>query len=221
MDGKGLFSMMYLGFDLETGGFDKKKHTITEAYFGIWDEKWNLIDEIHLFLKNDNGEIIGEKEAFDISGINPEKQLLDPSTLTYSEGRVKLLSVLEKYKIQGKRSHYKLLGHNISGFDIPFMEEQGFFTSQHIKKAGISHNPLDTTVLVSWLKDMDVLPSTVGSLGSLVEYFELPKGTAHRAKDDVHMQKNVYIKLCELFKSNSINNLKSSDNNDLLRIVEL
>lgn len=213
--------MLYIGFDLETGGFDKKKHTITEAYFGIWDEKWNFIDEIHLFMKNDEGKIIGEKEAFDISGINPEQQLSDPSTLTYTEGRIKLLSVLEKYKTPGKRSHYKLLGHNILGFDIPFMEEQAFLTSQHMKKAGISHNPLDTTLIVSWLKDMGVLPHTVGNLGSLVDYFELPKGTAHRARDDVHMQKDVYIKLCSLFKINSVHNLKNSDNNDLLRIVEL
>ena len=60
----------------------------------------------------------------------------------------------------------------------------------------------------------------MGGLGTLVEYFGLPKGTAHRARDDVHMQKDVYVKLCELFKNNSLNNLKN-DNNDLLKIVEL
>lgn len=212
--------MMYLGFDLETGGFDKKNHTITEAYFAIWDENWSLIDDLHLYLKNDKGEILGEEEAFKISGINPQELLSSSSTLTYTEGRTKLLSMLDKNKIPGKRVHYKFLGQNIAMFDIPFMEEQGFFTSSHIKKSGITHNPVDTTLIVTWLKDMGILPSTVGSLGTLVEYFNLPKGTAHRAKDDVHMQKDVYIKLCELFKNNAINNLKQDDN-DLLKIVEL
>lgn len=212
--------MMYLGFDLETGGFDKKHHTITEAYFAIWDEKWTLHDDLHLYLKNDKGEIVGEEEAFKVSGINPQELLSNPSTLTYSEGRAKLLSMLEKHKIPGKRVHYKFLGQNITAFDIPFMEEQGFFTSAHLKKAGITHNPIDTTSIVTWLKDMGILPANVGGLGSLVEYFGLPKGTAHRAKDDVHMQKDVYVKLCQLFKNNSINNLKQ-DNDDLLKIVEL
>ena len=212
--------MMYLGFDLETGGFDKKRHTITEAYFAIWNEDWTFIDDVHLYLKNDKGEVVGEEEAFKVSGINPQELLSNSSTLTYSEGRAKLLAMLEKHKVPGKRVHYKLLGQNITAFDIPFMEEQGFFTSAHLKKGGITHNPIDTTSIVTWLKDMGILPANVGGLGTLVEYFNLPKGTAHRAKDDVHMQKDVYVKLCELFKNNSINNLKQ-DNDDLLKIVEL
>jgi len=171
-------------------------------------------------MKHDNGTIVGEPEAFKITGIDPVVLLDSPDTLTYSEAREKLLSMLEKHKIPGKRSHYKYLGQNIVAFDIPFMQEQGFFTETHAKKAGIHHNAIDTTQIVTWLKDIDVLPSNVGNLGSLVEYFGLPKGIAHRAKDDVHMQKEVYIKLCELFKKNSLNNLGMSDN-DLLKIVEL
>lgn len=212
--------MMYLGFDLETGGFDKKRHTITEAYFAVWNENWILLDELHLYLKNDKGQIFGEEEAFKVSGINPQELLSSPDTLTYTDGRSKLLTMLEKHKSPGKRVHYKLLGQNIAMFDIPFMEEQGFLTSAHLKKGGITHNPIDTTLIVTWLKDIGMLPSTVGGLGSLVEYFNLPKGTAHRARDDVHMQKDVYIKLCEIFRNNSLNNLKHS-NDDLLKIVEL
>jgi DNA polymerase III epsilon subunit-like protein len=211
---------MYLGFDLETGGLDKKKHTITEAYFAIWDDRWVLIDELHLFMKNNNGEIIGEEEAFKITGIDPKKLLESSSTVTYDEGNKMLISMLEKHKIPGKRVHYKMLGQNVISFDVPFMQEQGFLSEQQMKKAGIHHNAIDTTVITAWLKDMDVLPNNVGSLSSLIEYFGLPKGTAHRAKDDVHMQKDVYIKLCEIFKKNAMANLTTSDN-DLLKIVEL
>jgi DNA polymerase III epsilon subunit-like protein len=212
----------FLGFDLETGGLDRKTHTITEAYFAIWNEKWELLEDIHLYLKNDNGEVIGEKEAFDITGINPEEHLKNPDTLTYTEGRTKLLEMLKRHKIPRKRIHYRLLGQNISLFDIPFMQEQGFLTESQSKKAGIAHNCLDSTSIVTWLKSLDILPSNVGNLSSLVEFFGLPKGTAHRAKDDVHMQKDVYIKLCELMKNNMKANLQSQgQDNDLLKIVEL
>jgi DNA polymerase III epsilon subunit-like protein len=212
--------MMYLGFDLETGGLDKKRHTITEAYFAIWDESWVLIDELHLFLKNDKGEVHGEEEAFKVSGINPQELLANPDTVTYSEGRARLAAMLENHKVPGKRVHYKLLGQNIAMFDIPFMDEQGFFTSAHLKKGGVTHNPIDTTMIVTWLKEIGILPTNIGGLGTLVEYFGLPKATAHRAKNDVHMQKDVYVKLCQLFKNNSLNNVKQ-DNDDLLKIVEL
>jgi hypothetical protein len=55
----------------------------------------------------------------------------------------------------------------------------------------------------------------------LIDYFELPKGTAHRAKDDVHMQKEIYIRLCNLLRDNTQANLGAAQDNDLLKIVEL
>jgi hypothetical protein len=214
--------MHYLGFDLETGGFDKHNHTITEAYFAIWDEEWNMLEDLHLFLKNDDGEIHGEEQAFQATGIDPESQLLDPNTVTYTEGRDQLLAMLERHKIPKKRTHYRYLGQNIVYFDIPCMEAQGFLNEKQAKKAGINHNSLDTTLMVTWLKDMDMLPSNVGSISSLVEYFGLPKGTAHRAKDDVHMQKEIYIRLCEMMKKASqANLLAQGQDNDLLKIVEI
>jgi DNA polymerase III alpha subunit (gram-positive type) len=217
-----MLDMMYLGFDLETGGFEKANHTIMEAYFALWDESWNFVDELQLYLKKDDGTINGTDEAFKIIGIDPEQHLLNPNTVTYSEGREKLHEMLNKHKQPKKRSHYRFLGQNIMRFDIPFMEAQGFFTEADIKKAGISHNSLDTTCIVTWLKDINVLPDHVGSISSLIDYFELPKGTAHRAKDDVHMQKEIYVRLSNLLKKNAIENLKTSAvESDLLSIIEL
>ena len=214
--------MNYLCYDLETGGLDKHKHTITEAFFAIWDEEWNLLDTLHLYLKNDAGEVIGEEAAWKMTGIDPDELLANPDTITYSEGREKLLTMLKKHKIPRKRNHYQFLGQNIAAFDGPFMEAQGFLTQEHRKKAGIHHNVLDTTIYITWLKKLGILPATVGSLGSLVEYFDLQKREAHRAEDDVYMQKDVYIALCDLIKQMSIGNLNSTDSsNDLLKIVEL
>ena len=213
--------MHYLGFDLETGGFDKVNHTINEAYFAIWDEEWNLLEDLHLLMKNDDGEIHGTQEAYDITHINPEEHLANPDTITYSEGRVKLLEMLTRHKIPKKRNHYRLLGQNIVYFDTPFMEAQGFLSEEQRKKAGVHHNSLDTTGIVTWLKEIGILPNNVGSISSLVEYFDLPKGTAHTAKGDVHMQKDIYIRLCDLLKKSTMANLGQSQGNDLLKIVEL
>jgi hypothetical protein len=213
--------MNYLGFDLETGGFDKKEHTINEAYFAIWDENWEFKEDLHLLLKNDKGEIHGTEEAYKITNIDPEEHLANPETITYTEGRTKLLAMLERHKIPRKRSHYRLLGQNIVYFDIPFMDEQGFLSEKQSKKAGINHNALDTTCLITCLKDIGMLPSNVGSIGSLIDFFGLPKGTAHSAKGDVHMQKAIYIKLVGLLRQAQQNNLTNAGGqSDLLKIVE-
>ena len=212
--------MHYLGFDLETGGFDKKEHTINEAYFAIWNEDKVLLEDLHLLLKNDEGEIHGTQEAYEVTGINPEEHLANPETVTYTEGRNRLLEMLTRHKIPKKRNHYRFLGQNIVYFDIPFMEAQGFLSEEQRKKAGIHHNSLDTTGIVTWLKEIDLLPSNVGSISSLVDYFDLPKGTAHTAKGDVHMQKDIYFKLCDIMKKNTMANLNTVSS-DLLKIVEL
>lgn len=215
--------MHYLGFDLETGGLDPHQHTITEAYFAIWDEKWNLIEDLHLLLKNDEGQVNGTKEAFEVTGIDPIEHLKNPDTVTYSEGRKKLSEMLTRNKIPGKKLHYRYLGQNILSFDIPFMEIQGFFTKEDAKKHGIGHNSIDSTVIVTWLKDIGMIPNDVGSISSLVDYLQLEKTTAHRAKDDVHMQKEIYVKISNMFKQNMVDKLKSSDvfNSDLLKVIEL
>tara|TARA_R100000951_G_scaffold115132_2_gene122215 strand:+ start:2131 stop:2775 length:645 start_codon:yes stop_codon:yes gene_type:complete len=214
--------MHYLGFDLETGGFDKKNDTINEAYFAIWDENWNLLEDLHLLLKNNDGEIHGTQEAYDITGINPEEHLANPETITYAEGKIKILAMLGRHKIYKKRNHFRFLGANIVYFDIPFMNEQDLLTEEEYKKAGVHHNSLDTTLIVTWLKEIGILPSNVGSVSSLIEYFGLVKGKAHTAKADVEMTKEIYIRLCDLLKKSTVANLGAAQaDNDLLKIVEL
>jgi len=212
--------MHYLGFDLETGGFEKDEHTIMEAYFAIWDENWNLLDELELHMTDDEGNVNATEEALKVTGIDLEEHLARPDLLTYSQGREKLKEMLVKHKIKGRSKHYRFLGQNIVFFDIPFMDKQGFFTEQDCKDAGINHNSLDTTNIVTWLKDIDILPSSVGSIASLVKYFGLQMGTAHTAKDDVHMQKDIYINLCNTLRKNTMDNI-GNNNNDLLKIVEI
>jgi DNA polymerase III alpha subunit (gram-positive type) len=212
--------MHYLGFDLETGGLDETKNTIMEAYYAIWDENWNLLEDLELHMTDDEGNVNAEQEALDITGINLEEHMARPDLVTYSQGRAKLEEMLQRHKIPKKRTHYRFLGQNIAGFDIPFMKHQGFMNPEQMKKAGINHNPIDTTILVTWLKQIGILPTSVGSIGSLIEYFGLPQGKLHSAKDDVLMQKEIYIRLCDIMRKSTVANLGSVDS-DLLKIVEL
>lgn len=209
-------------YDLETGGLDKFNHTITEAFFAVFDENWVQLDSLHLYLKNDAGEVKGEEQAFKITGIDPDELLANPDTVTYTEGREQLLTMLAKHKLPKKQKHFQLLGQNIAAFDGPFMEIQGFLTQEHKKTAGIHHNVLDTTVYTTWLKKLGILPDDVGNLGSLVKYFGLQGREAHRAEDDVYMQKDVYIAMSDMVKKMALNNLNSvGSSSDLLKIVEL
>lgn len=214
--------MNILAYDIETGGLDKQNHTITEAFFALYSEDFTLLDTLHLYLKNDDGEVKGEEQAFKLTGIDPEELLANPDTVTYSEGREKLRAMLEPHKLPNKRNHFQFLGQNIAAFDGPFMEIQGFLTQEHKKEMGIHHNVLDTTVYITWLKKLGILPSDVGNLGSLVKYFGLQAREAHRAEDDVFMQKEVYLALCDMIKKMSVANLNSTGtSSDLLKIVEL
>lgn len=214
--------MHYLGFDLETGGFDKKEHTILDAYFCIWDEDWNQIDELRLYMTDNEGKVNATEKALKVTGIDLEEHLKRPDLLTYDQAKEKLIEMLDKHKIPKKRTSYRFLGQNIIYFDIPFLQEQGLLTEEEMKKCGIGHNSIDSTVLVTWLKELDILPASIGSISSLIDYFELPKGKAHTSKDDVHMQKDIYIRLCNLMKKQQEANLMSQgQDNDLLKIVEL
>ena len=179
--------MHYLGYDLETGGFDKKRDSVMTAYFAIWDEKWDLLDELDLKLKPDSGEIIAQPGALKVTGLNVEEHLADPETITYTEGRAKLFTMLDKHKIPRKRKSFQALGHNIIKFDNPYCHESGFIPEKDWMKY-MHHNDLDSLALVTALKKFGLLPQQVGNLSSLVEHFGLELGQAHTARDDVHMQ---------------------------------
>ena len=197
--------------------FDKKKHTITEAYFAIWDEDWNLLEDLHLLLKNDDGEVIGEQQAFETTGINPETHLLDPDTITYTEGREKLLAMLTRHKIPKKRKHYMPAGHNIL-FDLNFIWEQ-LIEKEDWEKTVHYGKKMDTYIVCTFLQDMGILPDDLGKLTSLVEYFGIPMGKAHTARGDIEMNIDVYKAIKAMMYSKK-QDMAAISTNSLLEIIE-
>ena len=208
--------MNKLFYDLETGGLDRDVHSILTAYFVIYNEDWEKLDELELYLKPDDGNIIAVQEALNVTGIDIKTHLEDPRTVTYSEGKTTLMGFLEKYKIKGKRNHFRPCGQNIS-FDENFIMNQ-LVPEEEWRKL-VHYRMLDTLTILTFLQDLGFLPKDLGNLESQVEYFNIPKGRAHDAKEDVRMTVDVYKAYCKLLAEKK-DNISGVSSNNLLSIVE-
>lgn len=207
--------MNYLFFDLETGGMDSKTHTILTGYFCILNENKEYVDELELSLKLDNGKVVAEDQALKITGINVLEHLNSEKTITYTEGKKKLLEFLTKHKIKGKRKHYRPSGQNIE-FDLRFLFDQ--LEIEEDWKKMVDYKTLDSLRITTFLQDIQMLPSDIGNLESLVDYFNLPKGTTHNAKEDVKMTIEVYKALSNMVLQGRVNSTVSDLG--LLNIIE-
>lgn len=208
--------MHYLFYDCETGGTDPNRHSIMTAYFMIYNENFEKLDELELYLKPDDGKLVYVQEALEVTGIDPKAHLEDSRTITYSEGRKVLLEFLEKHKIKGKRRHYRPSGQNI-GFDEAMIIGQ-LVPEEEWRKL-VHYRAVDTLQILTFLQILGFLPKDLGDLTSQVEYFNIPKGRAHDAKEDVRMTVDVfraYLKLMEDKKDN----ISGVEVNNLLSIVE-
>jgi DNA polymerase III alpha subunit (gram-positive type) len=208
--------MHYLFFDCETAGLDKEKNPLLTAYFGVYDKDLKLIDELDLQVKPDNiddWEI--EADALKITGINLQEHLDDPQTVSYKEGEAQLIKLLDRNKIPRKRKHFRPSGQNIQ-FDLDFIFEQLIDKKKWLKY--VHHNTIDTLRILTFLQDCDIVPNDLGSLSSMVEYFNVPMGQAHNAKEDTRMTVDVYKALKTLINSKKAD--MSGNSSSLLEIVE-
>lgn len=213
--------MHYLFFDCETTGLDDEVHSLLTAYFGIYDTDFNLIDDLDLQIKPNTKEgcdkIIVTKEAMEITGINLEEHLADPQTVTYEKGKEKVLALFEKHKIPRKRNHYTPSGHNIQ-FDIGFLWKQ-MIPKENWEKYCHYGKKIDTYPIVTFLQDIGYLPMDLGKLTSLVDYFNIPMGQAHNAREDIKMNVEVYKKIRELMNKKKLE-IANANHNSLLGIIE-
>jgi hypothetical protein len=83
----------------------------------------------------------------------------------------------------------------------------------------VHYRTIDTSAICAFLKDLGFLPSDVGSLTSLVEYYTIPMKEAHNAKGDVQMNIEVYRSMVNAFKDRK-GQFVGAVNNSLLQIVE-
>jgi len=187
-------------FDTETGGFDPRKADLLTAYFCILDEEFKMQDELYLKLKP-NGERlpIAEAQALRVNGINMQEHLADSETVSYSEGKEKLVAMLKKYlKKNGRYSNIRPLGYNVP-FDVKWVQEH--LLPQEEWESILHYKHVDVMQNADFLKECGWFPKDLGSLGTVVDYLQLPKRAAHNAREDTLMTVDVHRKLLEIMKA--------------------
>lgn len=190
----------FMGFDTETGGLNPAQADLLTFYAGIFDEDLKLVEELDLKLKPDNGRLpIAEAQALKVNGIDLKAHLENPSTITYSEGKVLLIAMLRRHlKKTGRFSNIRPFGYNVP-FDVNWSQyhllpKDEWDSILHYKHVDVMQN-------VDFLKECGWFPPDLGSLGTVVDYLQLPKRSAHNAKEDTLMTVDVHRKLLEIMKS--------------------
>ena len=208
-------SQYFMAFDSETGGLNPKNADLLTLYIGILDETFKLQDELYLKLKPDDGRIpIAEAGALRVNGINIQDHLADPETITYSEAKVKVITLLKKFlKKKGRFSNIKALGYNVP-FDVKWTQE--YILPADEWEAILHYKHIDVMERADFLKEAGWFPSDLGSLGTVVDYLQLPKRAAHNAREDTLMTVDVYVKLLEIMKAKK----EGGQTQDLISLLE-
>lgn len=81
----------FLVFDTELGGTTSECSLLT-AYFAVCDKEWNILNELDLKLRPNNGEYTIQTEAMAINKIDLNSH--DRDAISYSEGGKKLREFL-------------------------------------------------------------------------------------------------------------------------------
>lgn len=190
----------YAPFDSETGGLNPDTADLLTFYMCVMDEDFKICDELYLKLKPDGGRLpVAEAQALKVNGIDLKAHLEDPGTVTYSEGRKQLETMLKKYsKKTGRSLNIKPLGYNVP-FDENWAWKHLIPREEWLKL--MHYKRVDVMERVDFLKEAGWFPQDLGSLGTVVDFLQLPKRAAHNAKEDTLMTVDVYKKLIELMKS--------------------
>lgn len=208
-------SQFFMAFDSETGGLNPKTADLLTLYLGILDEDFKMQEELYLKLKPDGGRLpIAEAQALRVNGINIQEHLADPETITYSEAKVKVITLLKKFlKKKGRFSNIKALGYNVP-FDVKWTQEHILPADEW--EAILHYKHIDVMERADFLKEAGWFPSDLGSLGTVVDYLQLPKRAAHNAREDTLMTVDVYKKLLEIMKSKK----DGGQTQDLISLLE-
>ena len=187
---------MYLFLDNEMGGLERDKYSLLTSYLMVTDDNFNVIDDLYLFLKPDDGIYKVCGDAMNVNRIDLKQH--DTTALTYKQGGTLLYNWLKKHTNDGA---IKLIvvGHGIQG-DVDWI-------TYHLINRGswekfTSYRKLDTSVVCQFLKTCGKFPEEVsGSLESLVKHFNINPNEStnfHDANYDTLMTYKVFLELRKL-----------------------
>jgi hypothetical protein len=150
-----------------------------------------------------------------VNKINLKEHLASPDTVTYTEGKEKLKAMLKRYATKkGRFGNTRPFGYNILSFDIPWVQQ--YLMDKDTWNDILHYKSVDAMVAVDFLKDAGWFPPDLGSLATVVDYFQLPKRDAHNAREDTLMTIDVYKKLLEVMKAKK----DGGQTQDLISLLE-
>lgn len=184
--------MPYNFLDAEFGGLEKEKYSLLTVYFIATDNNFNIVDELSLSVKPNDGIYHVCASAMDVNKINLVEH--DRIAIPYKEAGTILYKWLDKITGSGKE---KLIcvGHGVK-IDIEFV-------IQYLINIGTwekfnSYRVLDTSSTCQFLKSCNLFPDTVsGSLTSLAKYLsiEVNENETHTAKYDTLLTYKIFLAL--------------------------
>lgn len=183
--------MNYIVCDSETGGFEGT--SLLTVYFGILDNKLNLIDELYLYVKPDDGIYNVTAEALGVNKINLIEH--EKTAIKYSEAKTKLFYFLKRYSEDGANKLVPL-GHNVA-FDIEKIKS--CLISDGSWNQFVSYRKLDTGTIGAYLKILGKIPESIsGSLSSYAKHFGVDATKAHDAKADCQITVEIFRRFLSL-----------------------
>ena len=178
------------------GGLEKEQYSLLTVYLMMTDDNFNVIGDLYLYLKPNDGIYKVCARAMEINKIDLVKH--DTKAITYKEGATALYNFLSKMTDNGKVKA-TVVGHGIYG-DVEWILHH--LISRNSFENFTSYRKLDTSSTCQFLKSVGMFPDDVsGSLVSLAEHFkvEVDKNSAHDAKYDTELTFKVFLAMRRMF----------------------
>jgi hypothetical protein len=151
--------------------------SILSGYFAILDENFNLVEDLALQVKPDDGIYHVTGGAMAVNGINLIEH--DKVAITYKAAKPLLYEFLWR---NGRGEKLTPVGHGVK-IDVDWTKEH--LISEGSWETFVSYRTLCTSSAAQFLRAQGKIPKEVsGSLGSLASFLGLPSVQYHDAKND-------------------------------------
>jgi len=183
---------MYIALDTETGGLGDEVSLLT-LYLGVFDENFNLMGELDLCVKPNDGLYHIQAQALAINNIDLVAH--DKVAITYDKAATEIYNFLQSVNPSGA---IKLIpiGHNVA-FDIRFLCQKTLTKKNWDKFVG--YRCLDTGTISMFMMKANLMPMQKASLGDIAAHFGVTF-KAHTAKGDALASVEIMKKMILLAK---------------------
>lgn len=168
---------LYIPFDTETGGIGEEV-SILSAHFAACDKDLNVIDELDILTRPNDGVYVTTAKALEINKINLIQH--DKVAVTYSQAGAQIRDFVCKHSQNGK---VKLIpvGKNV-GFDVKKVTDN--LLGAKTWNQYVSYRTYDITSMIIYAKRLGLLPLDLPeSLQEVAEHFGI-KAEWHTARGD-------------------------------------